>query len=223
MSGGDRVSEQVYEKLKRMCTGFAFKPGERINEGELAKALGVSRTPLRETLSRLYAESLLDFTPGKGFFNRHLDIQEVFSLYEARKAVEREGLRLAAERAQPADFEALVAFLEKTGPEPGDRSVDDLVELDEAFHEGLMRLSGNAVLLQILQNLNARIRVVRWVDMEQGDRASTQQDHMLILQALLAGNVQEGLDVLDRHISRRRDQIATALKESYAHTYMNGR
>jgi DNA-binding GntR family transcriptional regulator len=90
----DSVVEQVYDKLKQMSVGYDFKPGERLNEGVLASALGVSRTPLREALTRLTTEGLLRFSPGKGFFCRDLDAQEVFSLYEMRRIVETEALRL---------------------------------------------------------------------------------------------------------------------------------
>jgi DNA-binding FadR family transcriptional regulator len=55
-----------------MSVSFELKPGERLNEGEPAKRLGVSRTPLREALNRLNTEGFLRFTPGKGFFCREL-------------------------------------------------------------------------------------------------------------------------------------------------------
>ena len=66
----DSIVDRVYEQLKAMAVSYEFKPGERLNEGELAKRLGVSRTPLREALNRLNTEGFLRFTPGKGFFCR---------------------------------------------------------------------------------------------------------------------------------------------------------
>src|SRR5713226_2915995 len=70
--GSDSVVDRVYEQLKAMAVSYELKPGERLNEGELAKRLGVSRTPLREALNRLNTEGFLRFTPGKGFFCREL-------------------------------------------------------------------------------------------------------------------------------------------------------
>ena len=74
----DSFVDRAYERLKRMAIGYHLKPGERLNEGELAKQLGVSRTPLREALNRLAMEGFLRFSPGKGFFCRELDPKGVF-------------------------------------------------------------------------------------------------------------------------------------------------
>ncbi|WP_420995151.1 GntR family transcriptional regulator [Cupriavidus sp. 30B13] len=217
----DSVVEQVYDKLKRMSVGYDFKPGERLNEGVLASALGVSRTPLREALTRLTTEGLLRFSPGKGFFCRDLDVQEVFSLYEMRKIVEIEALRLSLERAKDEDIDALLAFLDNTGPEPGDRTVEELVRLDETFHEGLMAMSGNVEMLRVLKNINARIRFVRWIDMERCDRRKSQNEHREILLGLKARDAERCLPILGKHINRRYDEISSALKEGYAQIYMS--
>lgn len=217
----DSIVEVIYEKLKVMSVRYEFKPGERLNEGVLAKALGVSRTPLREALTRLFAEGLLLFVPGKGFFCRRLDVNEVFSLYEMRTVLEVGALHISIERAKGEDIDALLAFLDTTGPEPGDRTVDELVDLDETFHERLMTMSGNAEMLRVLQNINARIRFVRWIDMERCDRRVSQNDHREILLGLKARDINVCAPILIRHISRRLDQISSALKEGYAQIYMS--
>lgn len=216
----DSVVEQVYDKLKQMSVGYDFKPGERLNEGVLASALGVSRTPLREALTRLTMEGLLRFTPGKGFFCRDLDVQEVFSLYEMRKIVEIEALRLSLERARDEDIDALIHFLDNTGPEPGDRTVEELVKLDEAFHEGLMAMAGNLELLRVLKNINARIRFVRYIDMERCDRRVSQSEHRDILLGLKARDAERCIPILSKHINRRYDEISAALKEGLVQIYM---
>ena len=114
-AANDSIVERVYDQLKAMAIGYEFKPGERLNEGELARSLGVSRTPLREALNRLNTESLLRFVPGKGFFCRDLDVHEIFSLYEVRKAIEVAAIRLAIQRAKDEDIDDLLAFLDSTG------------------------------------------------------------------------------------------------------------
>jgi DNA-binding GntR family transcriptional regulator len=96
----DSVVERVYERLKSMTIAYEFKPGERLNEVELSRSLGASRTPLREALNRLSMEGLLRFAPGKGYFCRELDVHEVFCLYELRKAIEVAAVRLAIQRAK---------------------------------------------------------------------------------------------------------------------------
>ena len=219
-NGSDSVVDRVYEQLKAMSVSFEFKPGERLNEGELAKRLGVSRTPLREALNRLNTEGFLRFTPGKGFFCRELDAHEIFDLYELRKAIEVASVRLAVKRAKDEDIDALLAFLDATGPDPGERSSIELVELDETFHERLMAMSDNAEMLRVLRNVNARIRFVRWIDMDRINRTNTQAEHRSVLHALKARDEGTCVYVLERHIDRRLDTITSAIKEGYAQIYM---
>ncbi|AUL49171.1 GntR family transcriptional regulator [Bordetella trematum] len=216
----DSIVDKVYLRIRDMAIDYEFKPGERLNEVALAKTLGVSRTPLREALNRLSIEGLLRFLPGKGFFCRDLDVQEVFELYELRKALEIAALRLALERADETQIGEAMAFLATTGPEAGERPVSELVALDEAFHERLVAMAGNGEMLRVLRNVHARIRFVRWIDMARGERPASQQEHQQLLQALAERNEAAAVAILERHIGRRLDQITAAIREGYARIYM---
>lgn len=216
----DSTVERVYNQLRDMAIRYDFKPGERINEVALAKRLEVSRTPLREALNRLSIEELLRFEAGRGFFCRDLDVQQIYSLYELRKAIETAAIRLSVQRANDHDIDQALDFLNATGPEPGERSIAELVELDEAFHERVLAMSGNLEMLRVLRNVNARIRFVRWIDMKRTDRPKTQSEHRQVLQALKARDEQTCVALLEKHIDRRVDQITSAIREGYAQIYM---
>ena len=216
----DSTVDKLYDQLASMAIGYAFKPGERLNEVALARQLGVSRTPLREALNRLVVEKLLRFLPGKGFFCRDLDVQEVFALYELRKAIEIAGVKLAVSRASDEAIMAVASFLADTGPEPGDRSIAELVDLDESFHEQVLALSGNVEMLRVLRNINARIRFVRWIDLHRADRPRSQREHRAVVDALRARDGAACAALLEHHIDRRQDQITAAIREGYARIYM---
>ena len=219
----DSFVDRAYERLKRMAVGYHLKPGERLNEGELAKQLGVSRTPLREALNRLATEGFLRFSPGKGFFCRELDPKEIYDLYQLRKALEVGSIKLAVQQAREEDIAALERFLASTGPDAGGRSTEELVTLDETFHEDLMKLSGNNEMLQVLRNVNARIQFVRWVDMDRVSRPVTQAEHSQVLQFLRARDEAGCVATLEKHIDRRQDQITAAIKEGFAQIYLSRR
>jgi DNA-binding GntR family transcriptional regulator len=222
-TSSDSAVDRVYEQLKSMAVSFEFRPGEKLNEGDIAKRLGVSRTPLREALNRLNTEGLLRVAPGKGFFCRELDVHEMFDLYELRKTIEVEAVKLAIRRARDEDIDALMGFLEATGPEPGDRTNVELVELDEVFHERLMAMSNNSEMLRVLRNVNARIRFVRWIDMDRinrTNRSATQAEHRAVLIGLKARDEATCVSLLEKHIDRRLDQITAEIKEGYAQIYM---
>ena len=219
-ASGASFVDQAYERLKRMAMTFEMKPGEKLNEGTLAKQFGLSRTPLREALNRLASEGFLRFSAGQGFFCRELDRDEIYQLYQLRKVIETGAIKLAIEHAKDADIDALEAFILQTGPDAGTRTTEELVQLDEIFHEGLMALSGNTEMLQVLRNVNARIQFVRWVDMDRAARPTTQADHRQILQALRRRDEAVCLSILEKHIDRRQEQITSAIKEGIAQIYM---
>jgi DNA-binding GntR family transcriptional regulator len=212
--------DHAYEQLRKMAVDYTLKPGERLSEGKLAKELGVSRTPLREALNRLTSEGLLRFSPGKGFFCRELDPKEVFNLYQLRKVLEAGAIRLALQKASDEQIDALALFLRETGPDVDGRSTEELVQLDETFHERLMQLSDNDEMVAVLRNINSRIRFVRWIDMDRISRRATQAEHREIVERLKARNEPGCLAAIEKHIDRRQDQITSAIREGIAHIYM---
>lgn len=216
----ESVVDRVYESLKAMAVSFQFKPGERLNEGDVARNLGVSRTPLREALNRLSIEGFLRFVPGKGYFCRDLDPKDIYDLYELRKTIEVASVRLAVGRATDTAIDELLAFLDTTGPDPGDRKAEELVALDEEFHERLMLMSGNSEMLRVLRNVNARIRFVRWIDMDRIHRGQTQLEHRSVLKFMKNRDLDGCSEVLERHISRRMDEIVSSIKEGFAKIYL---
>jgi len=220
-SGGARGTvDRVYEALKIEAISYAIKPGSRLNEGEVARKLGVSRTPVREALNRLTAAGFLSFTPSQGFFRKPLDPTEVFDLYEMRQAIEVASVRLAAGRASDAELRELEEFLSVSSGCAEGRDVDRLVRFDEEFHERIVRLSGNREMLACLLNINDRIRFFRWVDMESGRRRNTQDEHRSVLVALQARDAEGAAGTLHAHIARRRDQIIAQVREGYARIYV---
>lgn len=214
-------AESLYLIVKDMAIVFKFKPGESINEVDLARRLGASRTPLREALNRLVAEGFLVLKQGRGFFCRDLKPREMFELYQFRAILEVAAVRLANEQATEQEVADLARFLEETGPEEGGRSSEELVALDENFHQKIMALSRNMEMSKTLENINARIKFFRWVDMD-SRREETQREHRAIVQALMARDVDLAAQHMNAHIVRRLDQITTAIKESYSRIYLVG-
>jgi len=216
----ERMGDRAYAELKAMLMAYALKPGERINEVELSRRIGVSRTPLREALNQLRAESLLRFAPGKGYFCRDLDVHETFHLYELRKALETAAVRLAVRRARDEDIDALEAFLHSTGPDADIYTPQQQVEFDEAFHMSLLSMCENAEMLRVLANINDRIRFVRLIDIGRTHRRDTQREHLETVKALRARDEAACVRLLEKHIDRRLDQITADLKQGFVQIYM---
>jgi DNA-binding GntR family transcriptional regulator len=221
----DNIVDRLTTQLRRMAADFDIRPEERIREGAMAEALSASRTPLREALNRLVSEGYVTFSPGRGFFCRSLTPEQIFDLYEARAALECEGLRLASDRADPADIAALAAQLDASEPryeETADRLA--LLEMDEQFHLSLIRLSGNAELERMLVNINGRIRYVRMIGLNMTRRnaasAGRMMAHRTILQALTDGDRDGAVAALRNHIELRKEDATEAVRTAFSQIYV---
>lgn len=211
--------DRIYRVVKARAIAFQLRPGERLNEVALARELNVSRTPLREALNRLVAEEFLRWLPRRGYLVRELDSKEVFDLYEFRAALEVSAAMLACERATDGELEELSKFVESRSKNADETDTLRVVGLDEEFHERLVALSGNQEMVRVLRNVNARIRFVRWVDMEKGRRAITQGEHAAVLAALKKRDKTGVARCLSDHITHRLDQITEVIGEGYLRIY----
>lgn len=214
-------TETLYAQLKEMAVNFRLRPGERINEGQIARELDASRTPLREALNRLLAEQLIDFQPGRGFFCRELDADQIFDLYEIRAMLEGEAARLACERAADAGIAALRANEFADGLIYAGRTVREANAADEAFHMAVARLSGNAELARQLALINERIRFIRWSDMAHAV-TRTKSEHHAIMEAIEARDAPRASQLMRDHVTRRKEQIIASVREGYSNIYVSG-
>ena len=214
--------DRVYSQLKRLAANFEFKPEARINETALSERLGTSRTPLREALNRLVAEGFLTFQNRRGFFCRPLSPSLVLDLYEARVAVEVEAVRLACERAKDTEVQELIRALEAGVANGASPTPETLLEQDEAFHIGIARLSQNAELVRMLENLNQRIRYIRLIYLKsrQQPAAMIPPAHREILNTLLARDADAAAKAMRKHIERRREDAADAVRIAYTQLYV---
>ncbi|WP_175942957.1 GntR family transcriptional regulator [Caballeronia sp. BCC1704] len=198
---------ELYEQLKEMAVVYTIRPGERVNELELAQRFDVSRTPLREALNRLVAESLLHFVPNRGFFARELHRQDIFDLFELRRSIESSAVLLAAERASIKDLRALRKFWKEVMKTKAQTSAAELTIKDEEFHVRLVALAGNNEMVRALYGINARIHFVRWMDLEQRGHDAF-AEHLDILDAIEARDIERCRALTESHITWRMEEIA---------------
>jgi len=205
---------RAYSAIRGLVVEFRLKPDARINEFQLARELGLSRTPVREALNRLASEGFLTLSPNRGFFFR--------SLYETRAVLERGAFELACQRASPAQMDDLDTFWTRALRVYRRREVDQMLELDEEFHLRLARMAGNEELLRQLAGINARIRFARRIVIERGPlHAKMIDEHTQLIAALRARQAAKGRRILSAHISLSIEDARTAMKEVLFNLYDN--
>jgi DNA-binding GntR family transcriptional regulator len=215
---GSLRSEHAYTELKRRLLAGDFRLGVRLKEIRLAGMLGVSRTPIREALLRLHAEGLVARHTDGGYSPVVPDVAAIRWLYEVRSGLELQAIQRPARTGGGHDAVALGALVEEweglagDEPEPG----PSFVLVDETFHVALAEAAGNPVLVDLLRQVNERIRTVRMVDFLTSDRiASTIDEHIGIARAVLAGDLVEAerqfLGHLDHSQAVVQQRVAAAI------------
>jgi DNA-binding GntR family transcriptional regulator len=202
----------AYADLKNRLLLGEFPLNVRLGEERLAALVGVSRTPIREALSRLEVEGLVVRAPDGGFLPVVPDVTGMRQLYEVRVGLELQALRRPLRHGTTHDIERLeglrAEWLELTHEEP--EAEPGFVLLDEAFHLTLAATAGNPMLVDILRQINERIRIVRMQDFLVTDRVGrTIREHVALVDAVLAGEIAEAERQLIIHI----DSSAAVVEE----------
>jgi DNA-binding GntR family transcriptional regulator len=193
-------TQRVYQSLKREILAGTYAPGEALQEGRLAAQFGSSRTPVREALARLEADSLLTIVPRRGAFVRQLTARDFLEVNELRLLIEPVTARLAASviDAEPvARLQELHASIARD--KPAERDFAALLDLDRQMHTLISEATGNARLAKLIQGLNDMMQIVRQQDL----RRRHQEMHDSIGEILLLLRNREGEAVetaMRRHI-----------------------
>lgn len=144
-----RAVERVYAALRDGILDGTYAHGERLGEAELAEALGVSRTPVREALQRLGSEGLVETLPNRGARVRTWSAQEIDNIFDLRALLEGHAAALAASRVTAdnlAQMNELCDDMESAARRGGTQNLDRIAGLNNAFHATVLTLSGNALL-----------------------------------------------------------------------------
>ena len=156
----------------------------RLDERQLSRDLGVSRTPIREALSLLEQEGFVRSVPRRGIYIVRKNKREMIEMITVWAAIESMAARLACERASAAELTELRAIAEFKHKNPT-VFVEEYSQSNMIFHKTIIRMSGCVLMAEMIENLFIHMRAIRSVTMRQGDRAQRSiVDHMNILSAL---------------------------------------
>src|SRR5687768_12043001 len=152
------LRQAVYDALLELIVNRTLAPGQHLVEAELAEYLGVSRQPVREALQRLQTEGWVDLRPAQGAFVHTPTDEEADQLLSVRNVLETHSAKLAAEHATAEDVAELKA-LQREGVEAlKQKDVERVVAANAALHARITRLSGNAVLAEMIATVDRRVR-----------------------------------------------------------------
>ncbi|WP_197287840.1 GntR family transcriptional regulator [Streptomyces apocyni] len=193
---------RVYQHVKQGVLDRRYEGGTLLTEGELADAVGVSRTPVREALLKLEVEGLLKLYPKKGALVLAVSAQEIADVVETRLLVEE----FAARKAIPAPAVLLTRLEELVAEQRRHAETGDLAAVavtDRCFHAEIVRHSGNEILSRLYDQMRDRqLRMGVAVMHAHPDRvAKNIVEHTEILEAIRAGDVELAAARVRDHLS----------------------
>lgn len=196
-------SDFAYAEVRdRIVTGV-YPPGTVLNQASLAVDLGISTTPLRESLRRLKSEGLVELDAHRDARVTELSAEEARDLLEIRRALDPLAAALAAERRTKDDIAEMRAALAELEPVPNQPAVVDLVA-HRRFHRALYCAAHNELLINTLDGLWDKADRYRLVGLEER-RKQPERDHMTrvhreLFAAVTAGDPDVARDLMLNHI-----------------------
>lgn len=206
-------AEAAYRQLRDKLIMLEIRPGEPINDGQLAAELGFGRTPVREAVKRLETDHLVISYPRRGTFATTVDFTELADVSEIRELLEPLAARRAAKRANTAMRQELLDVAEKISQmDPGPGESRDLMRYDLTVHRLIYRAAANAHLEDTLiryDNLATRIwcLVLDKVPSISGHIS----EHVELLQAVAEGDADKAGELALHHVTSFEESIRKVL------------
>ena len=195
------LADQVYHDIKYLILSGELKGGDRIPEETLAEKFGVSRTPVREAVRRLDEFGLVRLKPRSYAEVISLSEAEADQVMSVRIELEALSIRLLATKATQKDVQALTEVAEKCYRALESGSVAETFEMDSFFHLEIAQRSGNGILSDLMERLDAKVQLVRLM------RCSTPETinqnihvHDKIIEAISANDSAQAEALMREHI-----------------------
>lgn len=216
--GRSALAEQVGETLRALIMDQVLAPKQRLNITLLARKLGVSETPVREALSRLRAERLVDFEPYVGYTVMPLPtLDRLRELLEVRMLLESHAAVIGAPQITDAQIEQMrnaVEGMEHLQAGPTFRESKDFNTQDRSFHSLIVQAAGNKVLIEAYESLNLHIVLARlYHGRGLAEIRLAQRDHRAILQAYERRDSQTAKETVIAHIDGAHQRLAALLQQ----------
>ena len=222
------LKQHAYQVIREKLMTGAIQPGGRLSDDAFAKELGISRSPVREAISQLVSEGLIDHRPRSGAYLRVPDLRELDELYEARIALESFAAAKAAEQMCAADLKELDRINGKTRSTvvacrsfpnkiADQRLTDRFLSLDYEFHMLILRAAGNERVMKMVSDCKMMTRVFGHVPIDHDLTllASTFGQHLRIARAIHRRDVDNAKFWMESHIRFARDAVLKGFRHEH--------
>ena len=195
--------DRAYAALKRAITTvdiYATRDEIRLDERQLSQSLGISRTPIREALNRLEQEGLIRSIPRRGMFIVRKTKQEILDIIRVWAALESMAARLITLHATDDEISSLRRLFTNFADHEPRLHIDEYSEANIRFHQAIVNLGNNKLLIDTMENLFVHMRSIRRQTISEDDRATRSIiDHMNIIEALEKRQTERAEQLVRQH------------------------
>ena len=208
----ETFKDKAYTALRNVIMSsdiYRSRTDLRLDERQLAQDFGISRTPVREAMAQLEREGFVRSVPRRGVYVVRKTKREVIELIQAWAALESMAARLITESASDPDIAGLRRMFATFEGDKLHAKLDEYSEVNIAFHQALIELSGNQALIRLAANLFTHMRMIRGATIGEDDRVDRSiRDHMNIIQALEARDTERAEDLVRQHALGLAEHVA---------------
>jgi DNA-binding GntR family transcriptional regulator len=212
IDGKETFKSKAYAALRNVIIGsdvYRSRADIRLDERQLAHDFGISRTPVREAMAQLEREGFVRSVPRRGVYVVRKTKREVIEMITAWAALESMAARLITQRASDADIAGLRRMFATFEGDYLHAKLDEYSKVNIDFHQTIIKLSGNAVLISLAENLFTHMHMIRRQTIGEEDRADRSiHDHMNIIQALEARDTERAEDLVRQHALGLAEHVA---------------
>ncbi|MFA7669780.1 MAG: GntR family transcriptional regulator [Burkholderiaceae bacterium] len=208
------MRQQAVELMRQTITTGRFLPGERLVEKDLCELLGVSRPLVREALRQLESEGLIHMVPNQGATVARLDLDQARQLYRVRAELEAFASELFTSNASDADMQELQACFKRLKQTIRNSDATSRLAAKSELYTCLLRGSGNEILSQILNLLNARIMLLRATSLQQPGRWQQSVNELeALVDALTQRDATAARNMAARHVENAAEAALSILHQ----------
>jgi len=212
LKGYKNLTLAVYDRIKQMMVNYDIIPGQRLTFVDLAKQLGVSRTPVNNALSILAKEGYLDFVPNQGYKVHKLTRAEAQSLYEIREILEVGTIEKALARISEQKIRVMEKWKDDYEAAMSDRVHRKLFLLDTEFHAGLIEMVGNRFLTERYRDICLKIVLrFRTEDLRMERINDIIQEHHNLLEAVKSRQARNIKRLIQSHNKNAQENLFAAI------------
>lgn len=215
--------QEVAGRLRHAIFSHEFEPGGWIDEQALARAYGISRTPMREALKVLSAEGLVTLIPRRGCYVAEIPEREVEEIFPVLALLEGRSAHEATLKASAEDVRHLEELHEKLEHYAAQKKTESFFEVNQEFHRTLHEIGGNRWLLQFIDEMRKVMRLVRFHSLaSEGRVEQSVAEHRQIMAAIRKRDAEAADKLMHDHLLSGRDafskpQAGSVRKKSSRH------